>query len=686
MWQRTRSMAALAVLGILVMGTTVCAATPDPAADPLAGSDPSVKPGDDFFAYANGAWLRETAIPPDRSSYGAFAVMAERTEDRTADLLRAAAKGDAAPGTDARKAGDYFATFMDEKQIEARGLKPLRPILQAIDAVDSRASLARALGATVQTDVDVLNNTRIHTPNILGLWIAQDLDDPTRYAAFVLQGGLGMPDRDYYLQDNPRMREIRARYREHIATVLRLAGLADAQARAARVFDLEMRIALVHASRTETVDVQGGNNHWRRADFDDRAPGLDWKEFLQAAGLADVADFVVWHPRAVTGIAALATTEPIANWQDYLRFHAIERVAGYLPRALVQEEFHFYDNVLSGTPQLRDRWKRGVSATNAALGEVVGRLYVERYFPASDKALAEQLVRNLIAAFDQRLDKLTWMDAQTRRRAKEKLVALKVGVGYPDHWSDFAGLEVVRGDAVGNLLRAEAFQTKSNLAKLGKPIDRGEWVMNPQLVNAVNLPVMNAIQFPAAILQPPFFSADNPPAANYGAIGAVIGHEISHSFDDQGALFDASGRLRNWWTPEDFAHFKASGAALAQQYDGYHPFADAAVNGKLTLGENIADLAGLSAAYDAYRLSVKDAAPPMLDGLSGDQQFFLGFAHAWRTKIREPALRQRLVTDGHSPPEYRADTVRNIDAWYDAFDVRPGQTLYLAPAQRVRIW
>jgi predicted metalloendopeptidase len=685
MRQFPRLTTALAVCSLLCFGSLAAAAA-DPAADPLAGGDPSIKPGDDFFAYANGAWLRETAIPPDRSSYGAFALMAERTESRTVELLREAAKGDAAAGTDARKAGDYFATFLDEKQIDGLGLKPLQPILKAIDAIDSRAGLARALGATVQTDVDVLNATRIQTPNIVGLWIAQDLDEPSKYAAFMLQGGLSMPDRDYYLKDNPHMREIRTRYQEHIATVLRLAGLTDPKARAARVFDLETRIALVHASRTETVDVQRGDNHWLRADFDDRAPGMDWQAFFQAAGVAAVPEFVVWHPRAVTGIAALVASEPIATWRDYLRFHAVEQLAGYLPHDLAREQFHFYENILSGTPQMRDRWKRAVAATNAALGEVVGRLYVERYFPASDKALAEQLVRNLIAAFGQRLDKLAWMDAKTRQQAKDKLAALKVGVGYPDRWSDFSGLEVVRGDAVGNVLRARAFRTRSNLAKLGQPIDRGEWVMEPQLVNAVNLPVMNAIQFPAAILQPPFFSADNPAAANYGAIGAIIGHEISHSFDDQGALFDASGKLHNWWTPEDFAHFKASGEALARQYDAYHPFADAAVNGKLTLSENIADLAGLSAAYDAYRLSVKDAPATPIAGFSGDQQFFLGFGHAWRTKIREPALRQRLITDGHAPPEFRADTVRNIDAWYESFDVRAGQALYLSPADRVRVW
>jgi predicted metalloendopeptidase len=675
-----------AALCILACAGAARAAAAGPPAEPFAGRDPAVAAGADFYAYANGAWLRQTEIPPDRSSYGAFAIMQERTDQRVVELLREAATGAAAPGSAARKVGDYFATIMDEEGIEARGLQALQPILQALDAIDGRASLARALGATVQADVDVLNATRIHTPNLLGLWVAQDLDAPTRYAPFLLQGGLGMPDRDDYLDDTPRMRELRASYRQHIATVLRLAGFAEAEARAARVFDLEMRMALVHASRTETVDVQLGNNHWKRADFADRAPGLDWKAFFDAAGLGSAPEFIVWHPRAVTGLAALASSEPIPTWQDYLRFHAIDALSAYLPRALAEERFHFYDGVLSGTPQMPERWKRAVRATGDALGAAVGQLYVQRYFPAQDKARIEQLVRNLIAAFDRRLDKLAWMDPRTQRQAKEKLAALKVGVGYPDRWIDYAGLDVVRGDAVGNALRAEQFETRRNLAKLGQPIDRGEWVMTPQLVNAVNLPVMNAIQFPAAILQPPFYDVRNPASANYGAIGAVIGHEISHSFDDQGALFDASGKLQNWWTADDFAHFAASGEALARQYDAYRPFPDVAVNGKLTLSENIADLAGINVAYDAYRISLQGAAAPLVAGLSGDQQFFLGFAQAWRSKIREPALRQALITDGHAPPQFRAATVRNLDPWYEAFGVAPGQALYLEPAQRVRVW
>ena len=652
----------------------------------FAGRDLSVAPGADFFAYANGTWLRQTEIPADRSSYGGFGQIAEKTDQRLADLLRDADKSGAQPGSPTRKIADYFATFMDEEAIEGAGVKPLQPIFQAIADLKDRATLSRALGATVRADVDVLNSTSIHTRNILGLWVAQDLDDPTNYAPFLLQGGLGMPDRDYYLQDNARMRDIRDHYKEHIASVLRLSGFADPEARAARIFDLETRIALVHASRTETEDVQRGDNHWQRADFDDRAPGLDWQEFFAAAGLGSAHEFIVWHPRAVTGIAALVTTEPLATWQDYLRFHAADHLAGYLTRDFAQEQFHFYDNVLSGTPQPRARWKRAVAATNAALGEPLGHLYADRYFPAASKAQIEQLVRNIIAAFGRRLDKLAWMDAQTRTKAKQKLATLKVGVGYPDRWSDFGALEIVRGDTVGNALRAEAFHTRRNLDKLGKPIDRSEWVMDPQVVNAVNLPVMNAIQFPAAILQPPFFSSDNSPAANYGAIGAIIGHEISHSFDDQGALFDATGKLHNWWTPNDFAHFEASGKALADQYDLYRPFPDLAVNGKLTLSENIADLAGLAVAYDAFRLSLKSSPAPQVLGLGADQQFFLGFGQAWRTKTREPALRQRIVVDGHAPPEYRADTVRNLDAWYSAFDVRAGQALYLPPAKRVRVW
>jgi predicted metalloendopeptidase len=654
----------------------------------LAGIDRSVSPGDDFFGYANGAWIKSTEIPADRSSWGISGVVEELTSRRTADLIADAAGAHTSAGSDARKIGDFYASFMDEPAIEARGVEPLRPSLARIAAIADAAGLARELGATLRADVDVLNNTQLHTANLFGLWVAQDLTDPSRYSPFLLQGGLGMPDRDYYVDPSPRMAEIRARYLAHIGAVLKLGGLAgaDADARGARIFDLERRIAETHASHVDSEDVRKGDNHWSRRDFEGRAPGLDWTAFFLAAGLEKQDDFVVWQPGAVTGTSALAGNQPLDAWKDYLAFHAVERASSVLPRAFVDEQFAFHGKVLSGTPRLRDRWKRAVSATDAALGEAVGRLYVEKYFPPSEKARAEEMVRNELAAFALRIDRLEWMTAGTKTKAKAKLKALRVGVGYPDKWRDYSALDVVRGDAFGNAARASLFEYRRNLRKLGQAVDRGEWVMNAQLVNAVNLPAMNALNFPAAMLQPPYFDPSRPSVMDYGAAGSVIGHEISHSFDDQGALFDAAGRLENWWTKEDFAHFEASSAQLVRQYDLYRPFPDLAVNGRLTVSENIADVAGLAAAYDAYRLSLGGKEAPAFQGLSGDQQFFISFAQSWRAKFREPALRQRIVTDGHAPAEYRADTVRNLDVWYDAFSVRPEQALHLAPKDRVRVW
>jgi predicted metalloendopeptidase len=652
----------------------------------LDGMDRSVMPGDDFFAYANGTWIKNTEIPPDRASYGAGAMMADLTDRRTATLVTEAARTRDGADPLAKKIGDYYASFMDEQGIESKGIAPLQPTLDRIAAAADRRSLARVLGSTLRADVDALNATEFHTDNLFGLWVAQDLDDPRHYSPFLLQGGLVMPDRQYYLDPSPRMAEIRKKYQRHIAAMLRLAGSVDAEARAARVFELERRIAEAHASRVESEDVQKGNNHWTRQDLRTRAPGLDWEEFFAAAELDRQANFVVWQPGAVIGVSALVRGQPLEAWKDYLCFHAIEHVADFLPRALVKEAFAFHGAVLSGTPQLRDRWKRGVAATNDALGEAVGKLYVERYFPPSEKARAEAMVRNEVAAFARRIDRLDWMAPQTKARAKAKLAVLRVGVGYPDTWRDYSKLEVVRGDALGNAERASLFEYHRNLQKLGQPVDRSEWVMNPHLVNAVNLPAMNALNFPAALLQPPEFDPARPTVMDYGAAGAIIGHEISHSFDDQGALFDAEGRLHNWWTREDLMHFRAASARLIQQYDAYRPFPDLAVNGALTISENIADVAGLAVAYDAYRLSLAGRAAPAVQGLSGDQQFFLSFAQSWRQKIREPALRRRLLTDSHAPARYRAATVRNLGAWYAAFAVQPGQALYLPPPTRVRVW
>jgi putative endopeptidase len=657
-----------------------------PAADgiDLAGIDHAVKPGDDFFAYANGAWIKNTEIPADRSGYGVGAVLDELTSKRNAALIAEAAKAPA--GSEERKVGDYYAAFMDEGAIEAKGLQPLKPALDRVAAVGNAQELARALGGNLRADVDVLNNTNFFTENLFGLWVAQDLDDPSHYSPFLLQGGLGMPDRDYYADPSPRMAEIRTKYQAHIAAMLKLAGVSDADAKAGRIFDLERRIANAHSSRTESADVLKGNNHWTRADFSSRAPGLDWQAFFSAAGLEGQSQFVVWQPSAVTGISALVSSQPLDTWKEYLTFHTIEKAATYLPKAFVDEKFAFSGKALSGTPKLRDRWKRGVAATDEALGEAVGKLYVARYFPPSEKVRAEEMVHNELVAFGRRIDQLEWMAPQTKARAKAKLAALKVGVGYPDKWRDYSSLEVVPGDALGNADRASLFRYRWNLAKLGKPVDRGEWVMNPQLPNAVNLPAMNALNFPAAELQPPHFDPTRPAVMDYGSAGSIIGHEISHSFDDQGALFDETGRLANWWTKEDFAHFNASAERLVRQYDAYRPFADLAVNGKLTVSENIADVAGLAAAYDAYRLSLGGKEAPAWKGLSGDQQFFLAFAQSWRQKLREPAYRQRIVVDSHAPNQYRGDTVRNLDAWYTAFDVKPGEALYLPPGDRVRMW
>ncbi len=664
---------------------TASAAPPSAAGIDLAGMDRAVLPGDDFFRFANGGWLARTVIPSDRASDGTGEALSELTAHRTTDLIQEAARS-ARPGSEAQKIGDFYSSFMDETAIEKKGVAPLTPILSAIDAIADLPALSRMLGDTLRADVDVLNATEFHTANLLGLWVAQDLTTPNRYVPFLLQGGLGLPDRDYYLDATPRMADLRTKYQAYIAALLKRAGIADSDAKAARIFALEHAIAVVHWPREQSEDVTRGNNHWSRAQFDKGAPGLNWTAFFGAAGLDRQSDFVVWQPSALRGISALVHDTPLSTWKEYLAYHAIDRFTSVLPKRFTEETFDFYGRVLSGTTQERARWKRAIDATDGALGEAVGKLYVARYFPPAEKARAEAMVKNVLAAFGKRIDALSWMAPETKARAKAKLAVLKVGVGYPDHWRDYSALRIVRGDAFGNKDRAQRFRLAQELAKLGKPVDRSEWVMNPQLVNAVNLPAMNALNFPAAILQPPYFDPQRAALMDYGAAGATIGHEISHSFDDQGALFDADGRLKNWWTTADFAHFKASGAQLAAQFDAYHPFADAAVNGKLTLSENIADVAGLSAAYDAYRGSLGGQEAATVAGLSGDQQFFLSFAQSWRNKAREAAARRQLITDGHAPDEYRADTVRNLDAWYSAFDIKAGQKLFLAPATRVKVW
>jgi len=652
----------------------------------MTAIDRAVDPGDDFYAFANGAWLKRTEIPADRSTWGPSEAMTEDAAQRTRQLLEEAGHSPAAAGTVRQQAVDYYASYMDEAAIEARGLAPLAGILARIAAIESVTDLSRVLGEEVRADVDALNSTNFHTDRLFGVWVTGNLNDPARSVPYLLQGGLDMPDREYYVSDSTRMAAVRQEFTAHVAKMLALAGVSKPDEAAAAVVALETQMARVHATRADSLDVLKANNPWPRAVFPKRAPGLDWTAFLTGARLEGAPIIVVWHPAATRGLSALVRSQPLASWKHWLTFHAVDRNAAVLPTALVDARFAFHGKVLNGTPQLAARWKRGIAATNAALSEAVGQLYVERFFPPETKAQMQAMVKNLVAAFGARIDRLEWMSPATRIKAKQKLATLRVGVGYPDKWIDYHALQIVKGDAFGNRQRAELFDYQRQLAKLSAPVDKGEWWMSPQTVNAVNLPLQNALNFPAAILAPPNFDPAAPAATNYGAIGAVIGHEITHSFDDQGAMFDADGRLANWWTKEDLQHFQAAGAQLAAQYDAYMPFPDLHLNGRQTLSENIADVAGLATAYDGWRASIANGTTPAKGGFTGPQQFFLAYAQSWLVKWREPALRQAVITDGHSPGEYRADAVRNLDAWYDAFDVKPGRRLYLAPDQRVRVW
>jgi putative endopeptidase len=651
----------------------------------LPSMDKSIAPGDDFDGYANGIWEKTTVIPADRASWGAFYVLRELADKRTAALIADTAKAATTKG-DEKKVGDFYAAFMDEATIEKRGLEALKEPLARIAAIHDAKSLARVLGQSLRADVDPLNNTNFHTENLFGFWAAPGFADAHHYLPYLLQGGLGLPDRDYYVSSAPKMVELRGKYEAHVAAVLKLAGVADAPAQAKKIVALETQLATAHATREESEDVLKANNLWSRADFDQKAPGLDWAAFFDGAELSAQKSFYAWQAGAIAKEAALVKATPIDTWKLWLTFHLVNQLAEAMPKRFADEDFAFYGHTLSGTPQQQDRWKRGVRAVNGALGDAVGALYAARHFPAESKARARAMVTEIVAAFGKRIDRLSWMSPATRQKAKAKLGTLYVGIGYPDRWRDYGKLEVRREDALGNLVRARDFEYRYRLSQLGHEVDKAEWSMTPQTVNAVNLPLQNALNFPAAILEPPFFDAQADDAVNYGAMGSVIGHEISHSFDDQGAMFDADGKLANWWTPEDLAHFKAAAARLVAQYNGYKPFPDLAVNGQATLSENLADVAGLSAALDGWKASLHGKPAPSAQGMSGLERFFLGFAQCHRTVIREAQLRKQVATDGHAPGKYRTQTVRNLDEWYDAFHVQAGKALYLPPADRVRIW
>lgn len=651
-----------------------------------AGMDRTVQPGNDFYAYANGTWARSTEIPADRASISGFSSAGKKADEALTSIVHGAAAENAPAGSDVRRIGDFYRAYLDTAAIDQAGLTPLKPVLAAIDAIGDRTALARYLGQTLRADLDVINDGALYTENPFGLWVDQDFDDPAKNSAFLMQGGLGMPDRRYYIDSSGSMKATRASYRSHVAAMLALAGVTDTGNQADAILILETRIARVHWDREDSWDVLKGNNHWSRADFAAKAPGFDWETFFDAAGMKDITSFVAWQPSAITGISALLASEPLEVWKALLTFHAIAHHAAVLPAPFRQQSFSFNGAVLSGVKQAPPRERQALNATSAALGFAVGKLYAERYFPAELKQRAERMVAGIIHAFDVRIDRLAWMAPETKKAAKAKLKTLRVSVGYPDTWPTYDGFDVAPADAFGNQDRLERFEYAFHMTRLRRPADRSEWAMTPQQVNAVNLPAANAMNFPAAIFQPPFFDGARSDAMNYAAIGAVIGHEISHSFDNLGAGFDAEGRLRNWWTAEDLAHFNASADQLVKQYDSYRPFPDLAVNGKLTLSENMADLAGITAAYDAWRASLKGRPAPKVGGLTGDQQFFLSFEQMWRSKFRDAALRQTVLTNGHAPGMYRALTVRNLDAWYQAFNVAPGDSLYLGPKERVRIW
>ena len=635
----------------------------------IAGMDRNVRPGDNFFQYSNGTWARVTPIPADKSNYGMFTVLDDLSRTRTQEIL------DDKKTDPSSKIGNAYASFLDEAAVEARGLAPIQPWLSRIRSLSSRAGYAALVAEADRAGIG----------GPVAGFVAQDDKNPDEYALNLVQAGLGMPDRDYYLSKDSKIVETRAAYLAHLEKMFTLAGEPNAAARARALLDYETKLALVHWTRVESRDATKTYNMMTTAKLVADAPGFDFGAYFHGIG-ADVDKVIVAQPSAVKGIAAAVGRAPLAVLKDQLLIRSLDSYAGVLPAAFTNENFAFYGTTLSGTPEMEPRWKRGVDFVTGAMGEEVGKVYVDRYFPPETKAAADALVKNVIAAMDRRIDKLEWMAAETKAKAHAKLAAFTPKIGYPDRWRDYSGLEIRRDDLFGNALRANRFAHEYNVGKLGKPIYRWEWGMTPMTINAYANFGMVEIVFPAAILQPPFFDPHADPAVNYGGIGAVIGHELSHHFDDQGAKYNGEGRLSDWWTPQDVKNFEALTGKVAAQYDAYEPLPGMHVQGRLTLGENIADLAGLTVAHDAYIASLGGKPAPVLEGFTGDQRFYLGWAQVWRRNYREANLRQRLLTDPHSPSEQRVAVVRNLDPWYSAYQVLPGMTLYLPPEQRVRIW
>jgi len=669
------------------LATAAVGAEPDPATTPhygswgfdLSGRDLAVKPGDDFARYTSGRYTDHLVIPADKSTYGSFNMLADLSEARVHGILVAmAAEAPLRPTTDDGKIGAFYKAFMDEKRIASRGLAPLRADLEPIKAAKDRAALAAQMGSAFTG----------YGASVVGASVNVDAKDPSTYVAYLSQSGLGMPDRDYYLK--PEFAEKKAAYEAYVAKLLTMIGWPNPTEAARAVVAYETAIAEVSWAAQDRRNPDATYNPVAVADLSKTAPGIDWRAFLGAAGLAGVDKVVVRENTAVIKIAALYGRTPLTTLKAWAAFRLADNAAPALTEPFVQARFEFRNKALQGTPEIEPRWKRAVATIGdlrGGMGDAVGRVYVARYFPPAAKAKMEQLVENLRSAFKARIQANDWMSPETKAAALDKLARYQIKIGYTSEWRDYSGLKISADDLYGDLARARAADWKYQLSHLGKPTDRGEWHMTPQTVNAYNNPTMNEVVFPAAILQPPFFDPDADPAVNYGGIVAVIGHEMTHGFDDQGRKFDASGRLRDWWTPEDARQFDARATKYGAEFAAYDTGVGVSIRPKLTMGENIADLGGLNLALDAYHASLGGAPAPVLDGYTGDQRVFLAWAQVWRSAERPDYLKRQLVTDPHSPAKYRAETAeRNIDAWYAAFDVKPGDKLYLAPGDRVKIW
>jgi putative endopeptidase len=640
----------------------------------LTAGKPDVHAGDDFFAHANGKWYDTFTIPEDRSSVGIFTTLDETSQQRVREIIEQAAASHPAPGSPEQKIGDYYASFMDQAAIEANGLAPLRAELDRIAAASSKKDIATLFGAP-------------GFQYTFEMGLSPDLKNPNVYSVGIGQGGLGLPDRDYYLKDDPQLKQIRARYVDYISNVLELGAVADAKGKARRIMAFETAIARVSWPIEKRRDVEAVYNPRTTDQLKQYAPGFDWRAFMNAAELGNRKAVVLGELTAIRDIAKLVGSTPLPTLKDYLTFHHFDSHAPYLPKRFDEARFGFYGVTMRGQPKQRERWKRAVDAVNGALGEQVAQVYVARYFPPESKAKMEVLVANLRASLGERIDSLVWMTPETKQRAHDKLATFVTKIGYPDKWKDYSALEVKRDDLIGNVRRASLWEWHRELARLDQPVDRSEWQLMPQEINAYYNPQNNEIVFPAAILEPPFFDPNADPAVNYGAIGAVIGHEIGHGFDDQGRKFAPDGSLDDWWTAKDSAAFTERATKLVNQFSGYEALPGLKVNGASTLGENIGDLGGLNMAYHAYKLSLRGAEAPVIGGLTGDQRFFLSWAQVWRAKYRDGVMRELVLSDVHSPVYFRVNgTVRNMDAWYAAFNVQPGDKLYLKPEDRVQIW